>query len=92
MSNIVPIVKADAYQDLSTLEGVLMDLTKYGKPRLSCQDGMTWYCAMEVFVTGAGIDFKIASEFGQKTPLSAAQQCRERLLEAMKNIADKVKK
>jgi hypothetical protein len=92
MNNIVPIVKADACMDLSTLEAVLMDLTKYGKPRVSCQDGMTWYCAVDVFVTGTGIDFKVASDFQQITPLNAAQQCHERLREAMKNIADKVKK
>jgi hypothetical protein len=92
MSNIVPIIKADAYLDLSTLEAVLKDLTKYGKPRISCHDDMKWYCAIDVFVTGDGIDFKVASDFKQVTPLNAAQQCHERLREAMKNIADKVKK
>ncbi len=91
MNNIVNISKTEAQSDLSTLEEVLHDFTKYGRPRLQCMDDLTWYCAIEIFVTGKGIDFKIASDFKQKTPLNAAQQCHERMRDAMRDISDKVK-
>lgn len=90
MNDISTLPGTGAQPNLTTLEGVLQDLTKYGRPRLSCMDDMTWYCSIEVFVTGKGIDFKVASDFKQKTPLNAAHQCHERVRDVMRDISEKV--
>lgn len=92
MNNIVNLSRAEAQPNLTTLEGILLDFTRYGRPRLQCMDDMTWYCAIDILVTGKGIDFKVASDFKQKTPLNAAQQCHERMRDAMRNISDQVTK
>lgn len=91
MNNIVNFQKDDAHPDLTTLESALNCMTKYGRPKLYCMDDMTWYCTIEVFVTGKGVDFKVASDFKQKTPLNAAQQCHERLRAAMKDVVVMIK-
>lgn len=68
-----------------SLEEMLYALTKYGKPRLS-HDGKGWYCAVEMYVTAAGVDFKVASDFGCNSPMSAATQCASRLDKALSDI------
>lgn len=75
-----------ARPDSSTLERVLDEMVKYGKPYLHCQDDKTWYCKIAVAVMGTGCTFEVASDFGQRTPLNAAQQCHERLKLAMKDV------
>lgn len=92
MNNIISLDKADAQANLTTLEDLLRDFTKYGRPRLQCRDDMTWYCTIEIFITGKGIDFKVSSDFKQTTPLNAAQQCHERMRDAMRDISNKVPK
>ena len=87
MNNIVVIKTQVAQPDLTTLDDVLSDFVKYGRPRLQCMDSMKWYCAIEVFVTGKGIEFKVESDFKQPTPLSAARQCHYRMLDALRDIA-----
>lgn len=69
-----------------SLEDVLMDLAKWGHPRLSMPSGRGWYSTVEVIVTPVGAKFDVASEFGMATPLEAALQCRERLMAAVKAI------
>ena len=70
-----------------TLEDVLLELAKWGKPRVGqygC-DG-TWNCGLEVNITPIGAKFEVRSDFKQTTPLAAALQCRENLREAVKKI------
>lgn len=64
--------------DRNNLESILASLAKYGRPRLGLYDG-GWYCTVDMFVTGDGVEFKIASEFKNPTPLQAAFVCWERL-------------
>lgn len=68
-----------------TLEEMLLELAKYGKPRLS-HDGDGWYCAVEMYVSASGVDFKVASEFGRPSPIAAARQCAQRLDKALSDI------
>lgn len=70
-----------------TLEAVLLELAKWGKPRVGQygNDG-TWNCNLEVSITPIGAKFEVRSDFKQTSPLAAALQCRENLREAVKTI------
>lgn len=69
-----------------SLEDVLLELTKWGTPRVQSFDDGTWYCCVNVKVTPVGVTFEAKSDFKQKTPLDAAIQCRENLRAAVKAI------
>lgn len=69
-----------------SLEDVLLQLAKWGKPRVTMPSDKGWYSTVEVNITPIGAKFDVASEFGMATPLAAALQCRERLLAAVKSI------
>lgn len=70
-----------------TLEDVLMDLAKWGSPRVG-QYGSdnTWHCHIEVNITPIGAKFEVKSDFKRTTPMEAALQCRENLHAAVKAI------
>lgn len=67
------------------LEDIITSFVKYGKPSISYLTGSKsgWYCRIEMNTSSMGVDFKIASDFDHDTPISAAKQCRERLLKAI---------
>lgn len=69
-----------------TLEDVLLELAKWGRPRISIPSSRGWYCCVEVNITLTGAKFEVSSDFGIETPLAAALQCRERLRESAKAI------
>jgi len=71
---------------VESLEDVLLELAKWGKPRVSMPGGEGWYSCVEVNITPTGAKFEVASEFKMATPLAAALQCRERLLASVKAI------
>jgi len=71
---------------VETLEDVLMQLAKWGRPRVTMPNDKGWYSTVEVNITPIGAKFDVASEFGMATPLAAALQCRERLLAAVRSI------
>ena len=66
----------------ATLEDMLEDLSKYGKPRLMHM-GEGWHAAIEMYVGSVGVDFKVASGFSLPTPTAAAAECAERLNKAL---------
>lgn len=71
-----------------TLEDVLQDLAKWGRPRVG-QYGSThegWHCNVEVRVTPVGVTFEAKSDFKHATPLEAAIVCRQNLRDAVKSI------
>lgn len=70
-----------------SLEDVLIDLAKWGKPRVGQygSDG-TWHCSVEVSITPIGAKFEVRSDFERKSPLDAAKQCRKNLLVAVNSI------
>lgn len=69
-----------------SLEDVLLELAKWGKPRVTMPSDKGWYSTVEVNITPIGAKFDVSSEFGMATPLAAALQCRERLLASVKAI------
>ncbi len=64
---------------------LLNKLALYGKPRLGVFD-KGWHCVIDLFATGKGVEFKVASEFGHQSPLSATLECIERLIEVLDGI------
>jgi hypothetical protein len=73
---------------VETLEDVLLELAKWGQPRVG-QYGSNhngWHCCVEVNVTPVGVKFEAKSDFNVPTPLAAALQCRANLLAAVKAI------
>jgi hypothetical protein len=70
-----------------TLEDVLLDLAKWGRPRVGQYgDDGTWHCGVDVNVAPTGVKFEAKSDFKRRTPLEAALQCRENLRGAVKAI------
>lgn len=81
-SQSAPVAQQDS------LEDVLLDLAKWGKPRVG-QYGSShsgWHCCVEVTVTPVGVKFEAKSDFNHATPLQAAVTCRKNLLGAVKAI------
>lgn len=70
-----------------SLEDCLVELEKYGNPRISKDKG-TWYCSIEVFVTGEGTQFKVRSDFSHKTHAEATNLCYARLMAELKRIKE----
>lgn len=71
-----------------TLEYLLDEMARFGDPRLSRFDGKTWYCSLDVFITGKGVEFKIKSEINHPTHLEAANVCYERMQDALNKISE----
>lgn len=71
-----------------TLEETLASfLALYGRPSLfRMAEG--WYSGLEVLVSGAGVQFKITSDYNHQTPREAVECCRTRLEEALRNLAN----
>lgn len=67
------------------LEGVLAWLEKFGKPGVTKLD-RGWHSNIDMHVSSVGATFKVASEFAHPTPLSAAQQCAERVVQTLRDL------
>ncbi len=67
------------------LQELITYMIRYGKPRLSYLDG-GWYCKVEMNTNTTGTQFDVASEFGMPTPMQAAKQCHERIINALKAL------
>jgi hypothetical protein len=63
---------------MADLETLLMQVAQHGKPSIHLLDN-GWYCYVDMHVAAAGAKFQVASDFKQSTPLSAAEQCAERI-------------
>lgn len=70
-----------------SLEDVLIELSKWGKPRIG-QYGIDgkWHCSIEVRVNATGISFEAQSSFKHETPMEAAIECRKNLHDAVRVI------
>lgn len=71
-----------------TLEELLTEMERFGKPRVG-KYGTGWHSNIEVSITPVGAQFEIRSDFGLPTPLAAARECYDRLIAAMKELAQK---
>lgn len=75
-----------AQPNIEHLEDIITSMLKYGKPRVSYLTGSIksgWYSNIEMNVNSDGVTFNIQSDFDHADPISAAKQCRERLLKAV---------
>lgn len=68
------------------LEDVILDLARFGTPRLSMPNKKGWYCTVDVNVTPTGAKFEVRSEFDKETPIAAALECQQRLSAALAAI------
>lgn len=66
-----------------SLEAVLAELARYGKPKVGVYGSGGWHCSIDLSTTSAGVGFSVASQFDHKTPLEAAIVCRTRMLAAL---------
>lgn len=75
--------------DLTDLESLLLWMAQHGDPHIYRTFGERWRCFIEMKSGTVGLRVTIASddEFGEAphaTPLSAARQCAERMVVAIK--------
>jgi hypothetical protein len=69
----------------TSLEDLLTELSRYGRPRVILTDS-GWYCAIEMNTTAIGATFKVDSDFTNRSPFDAALQCRDRMRDALSKI------
>lgn len=67
----------------TSFEQDLIDLKKYGRPKITCMDDGSWYCSISMHVSSKGASFDVASDFKQRTPSEALAQCRARIIETL---------
>lgn len=75
----------DAKPIIEDLQDLMLYLIRYGKPRISYLDG-GWYCKVEMNTNTKGTQFDVASDFSHATPIAAAKECHERIVNAMKAL------
>lgn len=83
------LVKDEAFKpEHHSIDECLIEMEKYGYPKISKVNSKGWHSHINIFVTGKGVEFQVASEFGMKTPKIAINQCYERLIDAIKKIKE----
>lgn len=85
---VTDIAKIEAFKpEQHSVEECLIEMSKYGNPRISrLKSG--WYSKIEVFVTGEGVEFDVASEFKHDTPSAAINECYHRLMKSIQQIKE----
>lgn len=84
LASIPKVSEATRVHDMP-LEELMVYMIRYGKPRISYLDG-GWYCKVEMNTNTSGTQFDVASEFSHKDPSTAARQCHERIIAALKQL------
>lgn len=77
---------AIAKSSVRGLEDVLLELCYYGTPSVHRMSN-GWWCRCQMHVATAGTTFQIDSETNHATPLLAARECAERVVETLKKWA-----
>ena len=85
MLSLLKKPEPEATKIIEDLQELMVYLIRYGRPRLSYLDG-GWYCKVEMNTNTKGTQFDVASEFNHPTPIAAAKQCHERIVNAMKAL------
>lgn len=84
LTRVTPISEARKVEDM-TLEQLLNELVNYGRPRLGIYGSdMKWTCSVEMNTNTVGADFTCRSDHNHPSSTSAAKQCLERVLNAVK--------
>jgi hypothetical protein len=77
------IISSIATHQLDSLEDVLGELAKYGKPQLLLLDS-GWHCSIQMHINAIGASLKIKSDFDMHTHIAAAAQCLMRVRQHIK--------
>lgn len=85
MTDLIPI-KERVTVDMLTLEQYLELLCQYGKPAVRSFGNNEWYCNIDMFVQGKGVEFKIASTFKEPSPCIAAKVCYEKVIDTLRAL------
>lgn len=81
------LVKDEVFKpEEHSINECLIELEKYGFPKLSKLNKNGWYSHIDVFIMGKGVSFEVRSNYGMKTPKIAINQCYERLIDAIRKI------
>lgn len=84
MTVIPKVSNATKIEDL-TLEEHLQQMRYYGKPRVSLmQSG--WYSCTEMNTNTTGTTFEVKSDYDHTSPTTAAKQCHERIINALREL------
>lgn len=72
-------------RDASHLEAILFEMDRWGAVKLfRMKQG--WHVAIDVAIPLSGVKFEVMSSFVHATPLEAAQECRVRLMDAIRSV------
>lgn len=71
--------------DTSTLDGLITGMTRYGKPRLSYM-GDGWHAVIDMYVSSAGAEFKVVSDFKMPSAMAAMRQCADRVVKTLADL------
>lgn len=72
-------------RQLKTLDGLLDAMGQRGNPWLAKLGG-GWHCWVEMFVSVTGSKFEIKSEYDHPTPIAAARECHQRVIDALSKL------
>lgn len=87
MAEIIPLNKSKLSKVFNyDIEGGMLKMCEYGKPRVWSQGNGEWYCSLEMFVQGKGVEFKVASDYNHPSMLDAIKVCYERLEKALSDL------
>ena len=68
------------------LESMLDALSKHGLPTLRRMSDGSWYAYITMNVSSNGVEFKVDSGFKHKTHRAALKCCRDRMIQALKDL------
>ena len=82
-------MKREEFVAINTIEEGLEKLCRFGRPRLSQMDDGCWLCALDMFVQGVGVEFKIRSDYKLTDPRSPIIQALERVYDTLAKFGGK---
>ena len=69
---------------MTSLDETVAGLCNYGLPHLMMHDDRTWSCCVKLATNVAGAVFEVKAAFNKhKTPQAAAEECLQRILQAV---------
>ena len=81
-----PSVASAPHRGLQDLNELLLQFQQRGLPQLHCFNDGTWTCLIKIHTAAPGTSFEIKSDYTHRSPLEAALQCQERMIEALSKL------
>ena len=76
-------------QQQPDLEQLMVDLARYGKPRLSMVRPGLWHASIEMNTSAVGASFDVKAEFDHATPVEAVTTLAQRMHAALARMGVK---